>query len=210
MSECKECGVENSPDVEVCASCGASMSNEETKKNYHELKANSKIKEENFCKKCNNNFEIGEDIIQCEKCSNYYHKECFQKGGCNQPICNDEMKACPFCKNQIKKTALKCRFCGKYLDSQIQQQSTVLPKGTHSDAKSALVFGILSMLCCAIIFGPLAIVKANSAIRDIRYDRGFSGEGMATAGKVLGIVGICLWGLGILIKILAIVMASTY
>jgi hypothetical protein len=36
---------------------------------------------------------------------------------------NDAFKACPFCKEQIRKEAVKCRFCGEWLE----QQSPSLP-----------------------------------------------------------------------------------
>ncbi|GAE87294.1 hypothetical protein [Acetivibrio straminisolvens] len=53
----------------------------------------------------------------------------------------------------------------------------------------ALIFGILSIFCCAIIFGPLAIVKGNE-----------SNSSVGKAGKILGIIGLCLWALGIFLN----------
>jgi Ca2+/Na+ antiporter len=55
----------------------------------------------------------------------------------------------------------------------------------------ALVFGILSIVCCAIIFGPLAIIKGNEAK-----------DSNGKIGKILGIVGLVLWAIGIIINII--------
>ncbi|UWV47111.1 DUF4190 domain-containing protein [Acetivibrio thermocellus] len=55
----------------------------------------------------------------------------------------------------------------------------------------ALVFGILSIFCCSIIFGPLAIVKSNE-----------SDSTMAKAGRILGIIGLVLWVLGIILRVI--------
>jgi hypothetical protein len=55
----------------------------------------------------------------------------------------------------------------------------------------ALVFGILSIVCCAIIFGPLAIIKGNEAK-----------DSNGNIGKILGIVGLVLWLLAIIFNII--------
>jgi hypothetical protein len=65
-------------------------------------------------------------------------------------------------------------------------------------AVGALVCGILSLICgflggCGIVFGPIAIVLGLNARKKIRRSNGMvTGEGLATAGIVLGIVGALL------------------
>jgi len=91
------------------------------------MKANTKIVEEYNCISCSEKFTIGEEIIKCESCGNYYHQSCWNTlGGCNQPQCNEGMKKCPACKEEIKESALKCWHCGHILDSSIDQPKPVL------------------------------------------------------------------------------------
>ncbi|MDP4181512.1 MAG: DUF4190 domain-containing protein [Bacillota bacterium] len=207
MKICKHCGAENDTFATTCASCNSPLVIETykidtSKKDYQELVANTKISEENFCKICSKNLDVGDTVIKCDNCSNYYHKNCFDNnGGCNQPTCcSEETKLCPYCRRDIKKSALKCKHCGRFIDPIMQKQNEVLPKGAHPDAKNALIFGILALLCCPIIFGILAIIKGNNALNDIQQDPGYEGKGMAQTGKILGIVGLCLWGLGIILR----------
>ena len=61
---------------------------------------------------------------------------------------------------------------------------------TSGAAKKALVFGIVSLLCCGCFAGIPAIFFGVSALNEIEVARGgLTGKGMAWAGIVLGIVG---------------------
>ncbi|HVT59924.1 MAG TPA: DUF4190 domain-containing protein [Thermoanaerobaculia bacterium] len=61
-----------------------------------------------------------------------------------------------------------------------------------SQAVTALVLGILGTICCPFL-GPVAWFLSNSELRAIQEARSpKAGEGLATAGKVLGIIGT-LW-----------------
>jgi hypothetical protein len=67
-------------------------------------------------------------------------------------------------------------------------------------AVSSLVFGILSLFCClGLIFGIVAICHANNAKGLLAMNPGYYiGEGLATAGKVLGIIGVVVQSVGLL------------
>jgi len=66
----------------------------------------------------------------------------------------------------------------------------------------SLILGIISPLCCGIVLGPVAIGLSRRGKTEIGYSRGQqTGDGMATAGLVLGIVGIVVWTLGIIVRI---------
>jgi ABC-type Fe3+ transport system permease subunit len=71
-----------------------------------------------------------------------------------------------------------------------------------------LVFGILGLLCCGIfailswIFGDTDLKKMDQGIMDP------SGRDITNVGKILGIVGVCLWILGTLIYLIFFVFAA--
>ena len=70
-----------------------------------------------------------------------------------------------------------------------------------------LVFGILSLVIC-FIFGIVAWVMGNADLREM--DAGQmdpEGRGLTQAGKILGIVGVCLTALGVVITILYLIFA---
>ena len=67
-------------------------------------------------------------------------------------------------------------------------------------AVASLVFGILAFFVCGIIFGLVAIQKAEEAKNAIAVDPSLTGGGMAVTGKVLGIIAIVVWGLGLVLQ----------
>ncbi|MAG94650.1 MAG: hypothetical protein CMJ48_13025 [Planctomycetaceae bacterium] len=69
-----------------------------------------------------------------------------------------------------------------------------------------LAFGILSWFTCPVL-GIVAWVMGNGDLREMRAGRmDPSGEGLATAGKILGMVSAILTGVGILCWIAFFVM----
>lgn len=74
-----------------------------------------------------------------------------------------------------------------------------------SQATTALVLGILGIVCCA----PLAIVAwimANNELEGIRAGlRNPENEGTANASRILGIVGTALLGIGLIVLILGFI-----
>lgn len=71
------------------------------------------------------------------------------------------------------------------------------------DAKNALIMSIVGLFCFGFIFGFFAYRKANDAIETIDiYDVARDKRGLATTAKVLAIIDIVFWGIGLLIRIL--------
>ena len=70
-----------------------------------------------------------------------------------------------------------------------------------SDARNALIMSIIGFFCFGFILGILAFRKANDAIETIDiYEVARDKRGMAVAAKVLAIVDIVLWVVGLIAK----------
>jgi hypothetical protein len=73
----------------------------------------------------------------------------------------------------------------------------------------ALILGILGLVCCGIFTAVPAIILGNNAKKEIAASGGMqSGQGMAQAGFILGIVGVVLSILLVLFYVLA--FATTF
>ena len=82
------------------------------------------------------------------------------------------------------------------------------PAPTHGSATTALVLGILSLVVCAPLGIPAYII-GRRAEREVRESGGrLSGEGLAKAGWILGLIGMILMALGIVVLILVVSIAT--
>ncbi|WP_313811405.1 DUF4190 domain-containing protein [Glutamicibacter sp.] len=72
------------------------------------------------------------------------------------------------------------------------------PEGAQL-AQTSLIFGILSLFMLGLIFGPIAIVKANRAEREFNTS--------ATVGKVTGWIGTILAGITVLLFIFFVIIS---
>jgi hypothetical protein len=115
----------------------------------------------------------------------------------------EDTRPCPFCAEPIKREARKCRWCGEIVDrelaiakqqekvKEIERRREVLLREAPG-AKASLIVGIVGLILGPLtIFGgfalgPLAIVMAVSAKSAIRKEPRLEGQGMATAGLILG------------------------
>src|SRR3954467_15415445 len=90
-----------------------------------------------------------------------------------------------------------------------QQQQWQSGPSTPGSATAALILGICALVICPLICGPLAIVYGNKAKREIATSNGnLTGSGLATAGIVLGWIGVAFVVIGILIVIAAVASGS--
>ena len=86
-----------------------------------------------------------------------------------------------------------------------QQQQWQSGPSTPGSATAALILGICALVICPLICGPLAIVYGNKAKSEINSSNGnLGGAGLATAGIVLGWIGVAFAVIGILLVIAAI------
>jgi hypothetical protein len=72
----------------------------------------------------------------------------------------------------------------------------------------SLILGILGLVSFSILAGIPAIILGNMSRNNIRASSGrLGGEGMATAGIVMGWVSVGLAGLAVLVVIIIIIVA---
>ena len=72
-----------------------------------------------------------------------------------------------------------------------------------SQATTALVLGILGIVCCSVL-GIVAWIMANNELEGIREGRrNPANEGTANASRILGIIGTALLALSVIAVILA-------
>lgn len=103
------------------------------------------------------------------------------------------MKYCSKCGKEIMDDAVICTGCGCAAeDTQQKKVVAAVPK----KAKTASVFGILSILLLAP-FGIPAIILANQS----KAETGGVMCKQAKTGFVCGIIGLCWWGISLLIML---------
>ena len=79
----------------------------------------------------------------------------------------------------------------------------------HPQAVTALVLGILSLVMCGLFTGIPAMIIGRKATREIRGSGGrYSGDGMATAGFVTGLISTLITGLAFVFVVLVFIFGG--
>ena len=152
-----------------------------------------------ICPACQGPIVLGADVWNCGSCSTPHHAPCHeQAGSCMAEDCpaaeapppgaGGETKACPYCGETVLKAAKKCKHCREILSPALRAARERQVKGGDPKiGRDALIYGIVGLLICQPIFGPIAIVKGvESRKKDID-------AGMGTAGLILGILDVLLF-----------------
>jgi len=153
----------------------------------------------------------GEAVARCTTCKQTHHGGCWTShAGCSTGRCPSAprldvpaasawppvtafppgMMACPACQCTIPAGAPVCTMCNSATSPDGQYHG---PRLTAPGAESALSYALLGLILCGVVLGPLAIAKANQAREAMRNDPTLTGEGLATAGTVIGIVDLLAW-----------------
>ena len=105
-------------------------------------------------------------------------------------------------------TRLRHRTAAPPPSSGGQAQWAQTSKSAPGKATASLVLGIVGIFICPLVCSVLAIIFGQQARRQIKQDPSLGGEGVSTAGYILGIVGVVLFGAIILFWIVAIAVGS--
>ena len=82
-----------------------------------------------------------------------------------------------------------------------QGQDPNLTELVNKRANTALVFALIGLVCCGIIFGALALQKVNEAkALMIEHDIHPGPSGILTAAKVIAIIDIVFFFVGLLVR----------
>jgi hypothetical protein len=188
------------------------------------LKANLKL-DGKPCGWCQDALKLGEDAAICTTCEKEHHGRCWEtKAGCSTAECVNAplrrldapgasagaapalpyaqalppgLVACPGCRVTFAVGSPICPACRMITSPDGIYHG---PKTNAPGAVSSLVLGIIGFFVCGVIFGPIAISKSSSAKTAMAADPTLGGEGLATAGMVMGIVDLVAWALIILGK----------
>jgi len=183
------------------------------------LKANMKL-DGKPCGWCQAALRLGEDAAVCTACETGYHGRCWDtKAGCATAECvnaplrrldDPEAKlaaasarphaqdlgpglvACPSCRVPFAVGTSICPACRTITSPDGIYHG---PKTNAPGAVAALIYGIIGLFLCGVVLGPLALSKARAARNAMASNPTLGGEGLATAGTVLGIVDLVLWAL---------------
>ena len=184
------------------------------------LKVNLKL-EGQTCIACKTALKLADDASICTACEANHHARCWTSyGGCatkgcvNAPLRRMDapvyatpaappplppgMVHCRSCRNVIRDFDPMCPYCRVITSPDGIYHG---PKTNAPGAVQSMVFGIIGLLSCGVVFGPLAISRSSSAKREIAMNPMYGGGGYATAGMVLGILDLVAFAILMMIRL---------
>jgi hypothetical protein len=126
------------------------------------------------------------------QCRNHADRGAIERcAGCAEPFCGD-------CLVEMHGQ----KYCGSCKVMALKGEPVVLEHRMRpcKEADEALKFAIIGIFCVGFILAPVALFKAADARRSIRMDPELTGAGKANAAKVIAIVVLALWVIGLVGK----------
>ncbi len=111
-----------------------------------------------------------------------------------------------FCSNCLVEIGGK-QYCGACKTMAASPAAAVIPDEATipcKEANDALIMAIIGIFCFGIILEPLALIKASKAKKMIAENPAMTGSGKATAATIIGVIGLILWLLGTISRIVAL------
>jgi hypothetical protein len=90
----------------------------------------------------------------------------------------------------------------------VEQRIAAEAQRTSGYAIASLVLGVTGLFVFPIVLSLLAVIFAGKAREEMRANPGVSGEGLATAGLVLGWVGLVIGAIGVLALLFVLLLAA--
>lgn len=180
------------------------------------LKANPKLAGRP-CGWCTVPVPLGAELRLCTACETVHHAACWDgRAGCSQagclnaPLVQLDPVAAYAAPREVPPGCVTCPSCAAVVfeDAVCSQCKAILsPDGIYHGpqilapgAVASLVWGIVGLFAFGLIVGMIAISKSGTARAAIKSNPRYSGQGLAIAGLVMGIVDIIGWGALLIMK----------
>lgn len=111
--------------------------------------------------------------------------------GCAEAFCGDCLV-----EIQGKKYCAACKQMAMKGPPVITEEATIPCK----EANEALTYAIVSIFCLGIVLAPIALSKASKAKNMIEMNPQLAGSGKVTAARIIAIVVLVLWVIGMVAR----------
>jgi hypothetical protein len=117
------------------------------------------------------------------------------------------MPYCANCGTQVAGGIAACPNCG-HPQTPAAYAGASPARRTDGKAITALVLGIAGLIVCPLIPSIFAIVLGNQSKAIIAADPTLDGEQLASAGVVLGWIGVAIAGAGLVVALVAVIFIA--